>query len=104
MSTAERIVETDRRRAVLAALAVAPAYRMPVRTLRAQLDTLGYVVSIDRLATDCAWLAEQGLLTLNGDAASTAHGTSATLTDRGSDVVMGRATAPGVRRPEPGEL
>lgn len=97
MSTAERIVETDRRRAVLAALAVAPAYRMPVRTLRAQLDTLGYSVSIDRLATDCAWLAEQGLLTLQGEA-------SATLSDRGLDVVMGRASAPGVRRPEPGEL
>lgn len=97
MNAAERIVEADRRRAALAALAVAPAFRLPIRTLRAQLETLGYAVSIDRLASDCAWLAEQGLIDMQGEA-------SATLTDRGLDVVMGRCAAPGVRRPEPGEL
>jgi hypothetical protein len=97
MNTAERIAESDRRRAALAALAVAPAFRLPIRTLRAQLETLGYVVSIDRLASDCAWLAEQSLIDMQGE-------TSATLTDRGLDVVMGRCTAPGVRRPDPGEL
>lgn len=95
MSTAEQIVERDRRRAVLAALMVAPAYMMPLRGLREQLALVGYAVSTDRLETDCAWLAEQGLIDY-------AHQV-ATLGDRGADVVLGRAQVPGVQRPEPGQ-
>jgi hypothetical protein len=96
MSTADRMAELDRRRAILAALQVAPAYMMPVRALREQLALVGYNTSLDRLSTDCAWLAEQGLADWTGIVA--------TLTDRGSDVVMGRAMVPGVKRPEPGDV
>ena len=95
MNTAERIAELDRRRAILAALQVAPAYMMPLRALREQLALVGYHTSLDRLSTDCAWLAEQGLADWSGIVA--------TLTDRGSDVVLGRAQVPGVKRPEPGQ-
>ena len=93
---AERIVETDRRRAILAALMLAPSYRLGLRQLRSQIDLVGYGVSLDRLEMDVAWLEEMGLATLAYDVAI--------LTDRGADVVTGRAQAPGVKRPEPGQV
>lgn len=95
MSTTEQMVELDRRRAMLAALMVAPAYMMPARALREQINLVGYAVSLDRLVIDCAWLAEMGLVAWNNEVA--------TLTDRGADVVLGRAQVPGVKRPEPGQ-
>ena len=95
MNTAEKIAERDRRRAILAALMVAPSYMMQARALREQIFLVGYSVSLDRLATDCSWLAEQGLIEWSNDVA--------TLTDRGADVVLGRAQTPGVKRPEPGQ-
>ncbi|EGK71991.1 hypothetical protein METUNv1_01769 [Methyloversatilis universalis FAM5] len=96
MSAAARIVEQDRRRAMLAALLVAPGYRLPLRAVRQAVESLGYVVSLDLVRTDLAWLAEQGLVEQADDVV--------TLTDRGNDVVMGRVAQPGVKRPEPGEL
>lgn len=96
MNTAEQIVTIDRRRAILLALMMAPAYMMPARGLREQIALVGYAVSLDRLATDCAWLAEQGLIQWQNDVA--------TLADRGADVVLGRAQVPGVKRPEPGQI
>lgn len=95
MTTAQQIVELDRRRAILAALMVAPSYMMPARALREQIGLVGYAVSLDRLLIDCAWLAEAGLITWSNEVA--------TLSDRGADVVLGRAQVPGVRRPEPGQ-
>lgn len=96
MNTAENMVELDRRRAILAALMVAPAYMMPARGLREQIGLVGYVVSLDRLRIDCAWLGEMGLINWQNDVAM--------LSDRGADVVLGRAQVPGVKRPEPGEM
>jgi len=96
MNTAEQMVEKDRRRAILLALVMAPAYMMPARGLREQIGLVGYMVSLDRLTTDCAWLAEQGLVEWTNDVA--------TLTDRGADVALGRAQVPGVKRPEPGQV
>lgn len=95
MTTAQQIVELDRRRAILAALMVAPSYMMPARALREQIGLVGYAVSLDRLLIDCAWLAEAGLITWSNEVA--------TLSDRGADVVLGRAQVPGVKRPEPGQ-
>lgn len=92
MSVAQRLAETDRRRAILAALALAPGYTLPERALRAQIELIGYTVSLDLLRADLGWLEEVGMTE------------AARLTDRGLDVVMGRASVPGVRRPEPGEL
>lgn len=77
---------------LLTALRIAPGYAMALQPLRNQLELAhGQAVSIDRLRTDCAWLAEQGLATFAHDVA--------TLTTRGEDVVMGRARVPGVERP-----
>lgn len=90
-------VEAARRLTILLALYFAPGYTMARAALRGQVELTGYVVSADRLATDIAWLAEQGLIEpLELDAVR--------LTDRGADVATGRSQAPGVRRPAPGEL
>lgn len=96
MSAAARIVEQDRRRAMLAVLLVAPGFRLPLRAVRQGVEALGYVVSLDLVRTDLAWLAEQGLVEQADEVV--------TLLERGNDVVMGRVAQPGVKRPEPGEL
>lgn len=97
MNAAQRIAEADRRRAILVALSLSPAYTLPPRALRAQVEAVGYAVSLDLLRVDIAWLAEVGLV----DPLELDH---ARLTDRGLDIVLGRAQVPGVRRPEPGEV
>jgi len=94
MNHAERIVEEDRRQVLLAALLVSPGYKLPVRALRERADLVGYVASVDRVRTDCAWLDEQGLVVLDAEAA--------TLTERGAAAALGQITVPGVRRPLPG--
>lgn len=97
MSAASRIAEADRRRAILAALSLAAGYALPYRLMRAQVEAIGYIVSLDLLRADIAWLSEMGLV----DPLEMDH---VRLTDRGLDIVLGRAQVPGVRRPEPGEL
>lgn len=58
----------------------------------------GHHVSKDALHTDLAWLEEQGLVIVQQPRA----GWIATLTSRGADVAEGRATVPGIARPQPG--
>jgi len=50
------------------------------------------------LHTDLAWLEEQGLVICQQPRA----GWIVTLTSRGGDVAEGRASVPGVARPQPG--
>jgi hypothetical protein len=92
------MIERDRRLAILAALLVAPGYTMARTTLQRRLEAVGYYVSGDALAIDIAWLDETAGLVepLELDAVR--------LTERGADVVIGRATVPGVTRPGPGEI
>lgn len=97
MNIARKIAEADRRRAILAALSLAAAYTLPERGLRAQVEAVGYIASLDVLRADIAWLSDIGLV----DRLELDH---VRLTDRGLDIVLGRAQVPGVRRPEPGEL
>jgi hypothetical protein len=87
----------DRRLVLLRALEAAVQYRANAYLLRAYSDSVGHVVSAERLATDLAWLAEQGLVTVE-----TQPVLVATLTARGLDVANGRAVQPGVKRPLPG--
>lgn len=97
MSTAaHNIAEIDRRRAILAALMVAPAYMMPARGLREQIGLVGYVASLEKLRCDCDMLADLGLITWQNDVAI--------LSDRGADVVLGRLQIGAVKRPEPGQV
>ena len=94
----EQTMTEDRRLVLLRALAAAAQYRANAFLLRRYCDAVGHVVSAERIETDLAWLAEQGLVKLEQ-----AQGiTVATLTARGLDVAEGRATAPGVQKPQPG--
>lgn len=97
-TTAARVVEQDRRQAILAALLVAPGYTMARSSLRRRLEMVGYLASMDALAIDLSWLDETAGLVeqLELDAVR--------LTERGADVVIGRASVPGVTRPSPGEI
>jgi len=88
----------DRRLVLLRALENAVQYRANAYLLRRYCDSLGHVVSSDRIEQDLAWLAEQSLIKLDD-----AQGVRvATLTERGLDVATGRARVPGVQQPAPG--
>lgn len=96
MSFAE-ILASEQRRVILDALAQDPDYAHNEDILAAALEYLGHSVSADKLRTELAWLAEQGLVELQE------HGTViiARLTRRGEDVALGRTVVPGVRRRRP---
>lgn len=87
----------DRRLVVLRLLADSMGYSANEYTVEAVLADMGHVVSNDRVHSDLAWLAEQGLLT-----ATRVGGVQiAKLTTRGLDVARGKAVVPGVKRPQP---
>lgn len=89
----------DRRRVLLRGLQAASQYRANGLLLRHYAEAVGgHAASADRIAGDLAWLGEQGLVELEQ-----LQGVDvATLTERGLDVATGRATVPGVARPQPG--
>lgn len=97
MNFAQLLAE-DRRLVILRLLSAAPEYTLNAFVLRPGLEAVGHAMSTDQLATELAWLAEQGLLGLE----AVADVTVARLTSRGADVAAGRAVTPGVKRPEPG--
>ena len=94
-----RDIETeDLRLVVLRLLGEASGYRANESLLIALLENWGHVVSRDKVRAELAWLAEQGLVTVE----EIGGVMIATLTDRGGDAARGAATIPGVRRPRPG--
>ncbi|OGS90847.1 MAG: hypothetical protein A2Z95_06165 [Gallionellales bacterium GWA2_60_18] len=96
MTYAEEIAAA-RRLAILLALYFSPGYTLNRAALRHQVERTGYVTSADLMGSECAWLAEIGLVErLELDAVR--------LTDRGEDIALGRSQTPGVRRPSPGEV
>jgi hypothetical protein len=91
-------VETeDRRLVILRGLKAAAHYSANAYLMRRYCESVGHTVSADRIESDIAWLAEQGLL--KREVRDTV--TVATLTQRGQDVADGSATVPGVARPRP---
>ena len=100
MITAEilqRKFAEDRRLVILRFLAEEPDYRMNTSLMCDALDVIGHRVSRDVVATDAAWLQDNGLVTME----TLGHVTLLKLTERGADVAAGRATVPGVKRPSP---
>lgn len=93
-------VAEDRRLGILRFLAEDADYSLNDSVLQTALDHIGHGVSRDVLRTDLAWLAEQGLVTV--EAVMGGKVAVATLTARGADVAGGRAVVPGVKRPTPG--
>lgn len=93
----DQTLTEDRRLTILKGLQAAVQYRANAFLLRRFCDTLGHVVSADRIEQDLAWLREQGLVSLTRPEGVTV----ATLTARGLDVAIGSAVTPGVARPQP---
>ena len=60
-------------------------------------ERLGFRVSRDKVRTEIAWLAEQGLVGIE----QVEDLLVATLTSRGLEVAEGRTHVPGVKRPSP---
>lgn len=93
-----QLLAADRRLVILRLLSAAPQYTLNAFVLRPGLEAVGHSVSADQLATELAWLAEQGLVELE----AVVDVAVASLTARGADVAAGRVVTPGVKRPEPG--
>ncbi|OIO05422.1 MAG: hypothetical protein AUJ49_01295 [Desulfovibrionaceae bacterium CG1_02_65_16] len=94
----DKLLSEDRRLTVLLLLSKDAGYRLNAYVLRPALDAMGHTVSLDRVESDLAWLAEQGLVTVERVEGVTV----ARLTQRGADVAAGRCGAPGVKHREPG--
>jgi hypothetical protein len=92
-----RALEEDRRLAIIRLLAEAPEYQANSSVLQTALEHFAHSVSRDRVHADLAWLAEQGLVTIE----TLFSIQVATLTQRGLDAASGRALVPGVKRPQP---
>lgn len=92
------LLTEDRRLVVLRFLAESVGYHLNTAVLQTALDSLGHAVSRDQVETECAWLAEQGLVMVE----IVGPVRVVTLTARGLDVASGRASVPGVKRPGPG--
>tara|TARA_R110002049_G_scaffold13675_8_gene59410 strand:+ start:139 stop:408 length:270 start_codon:yes stop_codon:yes gene_type:complete len=89
MNTAEREAARIRRHAVLSLLFFSAGQSMTARRLRDELEALhGQVATVDRVRADILWLQDVELVAGISDAA--------TLTERGRDVVLGRAQMPGM--------
>lgn len=82
---------------ILRLLMAVPGYTLDERLLGEEVNGFGCNLSRDALRTQMAWLAEQGLLTVNALGGVTQI---AKLAVRGKDVAEGLAQTPGVARPE----
>ncbi len=91
------VVTPARRLQILKALALRTQYRAEPRNLRQELEVTGYPMTLTKLAVECAFLADLGLV----DAPE--NGLLA-LTDDGLSVARGLIRLPGIGTPEPGEL
>lgn len=97
MSNFARLVTEDRRLVILRFLDEMPRRELNTSVLQSTLDAFGHAVSRDQVATDCAWLGEQGMV----DVETVGPVTVVSLTARGEDVARGRVVQPGVKRPSP---
>ena len=97
-----RYIREDRRLIALRVLAEAPGHTINHFVLHTILGALGHCLSRDQVRGECAWLAEQGLVTVAEHGQDDAAIAVITLTQRGDDVAAGRVTVPGVKRPTPG--
>jgi hypothetical protein len=98
LSKIARIMTEDRRLVILRCMSSCPEYKINNKVLSLALDEQGHMVNHDILMSDIAWLTEQGLIKSNYPAPDYAI---ATLTLRGLDAAEGKATVPGVKRPDP---
>ncbi|MBA3997060.1 MAG: hypothetical protein C0466_07805 [Candidatus Accumulibacter sp.] len=95
--SAQDAVTAGRRLHILRALALRPLYRAEPRGLRQELEVTGYPMTLTKLAVECAFLADLGLV-------EAPESGVLSLTDDGLSVARGLVRLPGIGTPEPGEL
>lgn len=98
MAALEQVLSEDRRLVILRFLNEDTDYTLNTSILQAALGQVGHNCSRAQVETECAWLQEQGLVSVS----SVGNVTVVKLTGRGQDVVEGRARVPGVKRPRAG--
>ncbi|MDR0701304.1 MAG: hypothetical protein LBF61_02675 [Azoarcus sp.] len=87
-TTAEKAAVLRRRQSLLAVLFFADGQTLRARQLREEIEEVhGLIATVDRIRADLLWLAEVGMISLRDDTAQ--------LTERGREVVAGRAVLPG---------
>ncbi|MCR9218941.1 MAG: ArsR family transcriptional regulator [Alphaproteobacteria bacterium] len=91
-------IAQDRRLVILRILAEDRDYSVNCSVMQMALKGWGHGESRDVVRGDFAWLAEQGLVSVEALCESV-H--VAKLTPRGHDVAKGVASVPGVKRPGP---
>ncbi|QFQ88254.1 hypothetical protein F8A10_12110 [Paracoccus kondratievae] len=99
MNDYAQTLRRHRRLAILRFLEASPTYTSNVSILTDVLnsDGIGIDTSRDQTATELAWLAETGFVTLTGQPDFLV----VTATSRGVDIALGRATHPDIQRPSP---
>jgi hypothetical protein len=97
MSSFADIKTADIRLLILQTLEQDPGYSANESILHSSAQVMGHKVGIDKVRTEIMWLEEQGYLTTE----RVLDLLVATITRRGADVAHGRATVPGVKRPDP---
>ena len=93
----DAVITAGRRLQILTALAMRPQYRADPRNLRGELEVTGYPMTLTKLAVECAFLADLGLVDAPAEGLIR-------LTDDGLSVVNGLIRLPGIGTPEPGAL
>ena len=98
--TFKQLKREDARRVILDLLEQADGYDLSAAMIQTGLAQFGHRPSADQLKTELNWLAEQDYLNIEtrGDNILVAK-----LTQRGADVVEGRAAVPGVAKPPIGD-
>ncbi len=91
----QQFVHEDQRLITLRILSEMAGYEANESVLQTVLDHFGHNIGRDLVVSHLHFLAEQGLVTLE----SIGSVMVATLTGRGEDVVSGRVTVAGVKKP-----
>lgn len=90
------ILREDQRLVILRLLHESNSYTLNSSILTAAMAHLGHEISRDQVKTHLSWLAEQELVFLDEPVPGILV---ARLSERGQEVVVGRARVPGVKRP-----
>lgn len=96
MSDYAETLRRHRRLAILRHLEACPGYTSNASILRDVLAGVGLPCTSDQVATELAWLAEQGFATVTGSDFLVAAATA-----RGAEIARGLASHPEVQRPGP---
>lgn len=89
------VMREDQRLVILRLLHESNSYTLNSSILTTALAHLGHEISRDQVKTHLAWLGEQELVSLEEVVPGLLV---ARLSERGQEVVIGRASVPGVKR------